>query len=499
LISGANDRWSNNGTVFSYKILTGNDSVTLTFKLVDNQTLEDAEETLTITLTDAVATVNGTTQDIKIGTATATTVRIKNDSFNVKWQTIAGADANKATISADPNSGGQRVFPEKSTPTGAIENKFELVFELEVAATANTTLYFKIFDADNFIGLGNNDNNADACTGNDNYASLSATTGSVTIATGATSATLTVVVYPANYTGTKLTGNTTTIVIDSAHVGDNFIVVADTNQTKVNTNATLGTTEGTRYKETNGYVQTDLLTVWRTLNVELDTTTWTGMPDGDIKAPLDGLVENELARACVAVKEFTQEDFTVLEVPAVAQDGDIDAILGISLDASGVPYVSGPGIGREIAHSTPLFWTVRILTVPKTMGGETFGAFVSPVNSIVLSYGNINSKVETWNALHPDESTFLSYELERTVLHEICHVLIDDNNEVGIVFNTSGVPRVYSTGNAVDVSTIGVRNYIGRDANNVPNIENDLYRRHLYSSLVTTDIRDIQKHSLAYN
>ncbi|MDR1479742.1 MAG: LamG domain-containing protein, partial [Planctomycetaceae bacterium] len=270
LISGANERWSNNGTVFSYKILTGKDSVTLTFKLVDNQMLEDAEETLTITLTNASATVNGTTQDIKIGTATATTVNIKNDKLNVKWQTITGTDANKATLSADSNSGGQRVFPEKSTPNGVIENKFELVFELEVAATANTTLYFKIFDPDNFIGLGNNDNNATAWTGSDNYASLSATIGSVTIAAGATSTALTVVVYPANYTGTKLTGNSTTVVIDSAHAGDNFIVVVDTDQTKVNTNAALGTTEDTRYKETNGLTQSELLTVWRTLWMELD-------------------------------------------------------------------------------------------------------------------------------------------------------------------------------------------------------------------------------------
>jgi hypothetical protein len=50
---------------------------------------------------------------------------------------------------------GQRVFPEQTTPSGMIANKFELVFELETAATANTTLYFKIFDPDNFIGLGN--------------------------------------------------------------------------------------------------------------------------------------------------------------------------------------------------------------------------------------------------------------------------------------------------------------------------------------------------------
>jgi hypothetical protein len=68
----------------------------------------------------------------------------------------------------------------------------------------------------------------------------------------------------------KLIGDENTIVIDSAHAGDNFIVVVDTVQANVN-NAALGTTEATRYEETHGYVQSELLTVWRTVNVERDS------------------------------------------------------------------------------------------------------------------------------------------------------------------------------------------------------------------------------------
>jgi hypothetical protein len=261
----------------------------------------------------------------------------------LKWQTITGTDANKATISADSNSGGKRVFPEKSTPTGAIENKFELVFELEAAATTDTTLYFKILDPDNFIGLGNFDpesiwpDTATSWLGSDNYATLSATTSSVTIATGTTSATLTIVVYPADYTGTKLTGNAETIVIDTAHAGDNFIVVADTDQTKTNA-AALGTTEATRYKESHGYEQTELLTVWRTLWMELDqmatpTATaadglalanqGTGEGNWDYTAPTDeptnfdvlaqpakpdiSLLTTAMMAACIEVKEVSQD------------------------------------------------------------------------------------------------------------------------------------------------------------------------------------------------
>ncbi|MDR1268728.1 MAG: LamG domain-containing protein [Planctomycetaceae bacterium] len=337
LISGASDyiSWSTDGTVFSYKISTGSESVTLTFKLVDNKTTEDEEESLTITLTSATATVNNVTQDIKIGTDDDTTVTIKNNSYSVKWQTITGTDANKTTLSADPNSGGKRVFPEKSTPTGEIENKFELVFELETAATANTTLYFKIFDPDNFIGLGNNDNDATTWAGGDNYAGQDVMNPiSVEIATGQTTAAITVVIYPDGYSGMKLVGDENTIVIDSAHVGDNFIVVVDTDETKVNA-AALGTTEDTRYKETNQLTQTELLTVWRTLWMELDqmvTPTATEVDDfapdlegimWDYTAPTDedtnfdvliqpakpdiSLLTTAMKAACIEVKEIPQD------------------------------------------------------------------------------------------------------------------------------------------------------------------------------------------------
>jgi hypothetical protein len=386
--------------------------------LVDNQTLEDAEETLIITLTDASATVNGTTQDIKIGTATTTTVNIKNDKLNVKWQTIAGADTNKATLSDDPNAGGQRVFPEKSTPTGVIENKFELVFELEVAATADTILYYKIFDPDNYIGLGNDFETATAWKGDDNYAELSVTTGSVTITAGAISATLTIVVYPEGYTGTKLTSNVTTIVIDSVHAGDNFIVVADTNQANVNA-AALGQTENTRYKETNGYSQTDLLTVWRTLNVELDVATWDNMPAGNLNAPLDGFVATELARACIVTKEFTPNNATA---PNVGNDG---------VDETERTLINGNGAnsGRDISGNSAEFWTVRIVTIPYYNNEAAFslanssGTFQS--NTITVCYQKLSNSVTTWNNTH-DPDFDLQDGLRFIVLHEIGHVLLTE-------------------------------------------------------------------------
>jgi hypothetical protein len=139
------------------------------------------------------------------------------------------------------------------------------------------------------------------------------------------------------YTGTKATGNNNTIVIDAAHAGDNFIVVVDTTQNNVNNLATLGATETERYTESHGYYQSELLTVWRTLWMELDVmatptatitdgfdpanqgTTWslpgniptTEPANFDILAqptkPDITLLQTAMLAACIEVKEVSQD------------------------------------------------------------------------------------------------------------------------------------------------------------------------------------------------
>ncbi|MDR2169075.1 MAG: hypothetical protein LBP59_02930, partial [Planctomycetaceae bacterium] len=298
------------------------------------------------------------------------------------------------TLSPDTVNQGQRVFPEKSTPNGAIENKFELVFKLETAATDSVTLYYKFFDPDNFIGLGNNDNNASSWTGGDNYATSSITTGSITIAAGATNKALTVVVYSDGYTGTKLTASATTIIIDTAHAGDNFIVVVDTDQAKTNV-AALGTTEATRYKETHNYAQTELLTVWRTLWMELDQmaaptvtatdgfaltdqgTTW------DYTAPVNEpmnfdvlaqpvkpnitLLTAAMLTACIEVKEVSQDPenwiWIVDENDNLSNGGwRTETPFVHNLPNANVSTVTNIGsLSRDININTHEFWTIQAI------------------------------------------------------------------------------------------------------------------------------------------
>jgi predicted Zn-dependent protease with MMP-like domain len=272
--------------------------VTLVFKLVDNQELESSVENLDISLTNAVTTTNdGMSPNLTIVADTAN-VAIVNDSFFTYWQTITCADANKAAISSDPNSGGKQ--------------------------TAD---------------------------------------------------------------------NTSTIVIDSAHVGDNFIVVVDTVQSKVTTTAALGTTENSRYKESHNYTQTDLLTVWRTLWMELDQmaaptataadgfdpndqgTTWdntasVGEPiNFDVLAqpepPDISLLTTSMAVACIEVKEVSQDSENwswIIDANGDLQNGGWRTETPFVHNMTDSDFMNGTNnrLGRDIATSAE-FWTIHVL------------------------------------------------------------------------------------------------------------------------------------------
>ncbi|MDR2171056.1 MAG: hypothetical protein LBP59_13010 [Planctomycetaceae bacterium] len=495
LISDNAESWLYGNTTFLYTIPSGSTAITLTFKIVDNQFIESDTESLTIS---AVNVPLDNIIDYCECCTDTISVTIINDSCNVKWQTISGTNDNKAALSADPNSSGQRVFPEKSTPNGVIENQFELVFKLEVAVTTNTTLYFKIFDPDNFIGLGNNDNNASSWAGGDNYATSSITTGSITIAAGATNKALTVVVYPAGYNNVPETVPANTIFITSAHVGDNFIVVVDTDQTKINNTAALGTTKDTRYKETHNYAQTELLTVWRTLNVELDVATWTGMPAGDFKAPINGFVKSELAKACIAVKEFTANNTNAPNIGNSISDEDALTLMG------GNPTQNS---GRDIGANTADYWATRVIT--STSYRKSTGSFMTspqaPDAIVLIRYTTIVSAVDTWNTRYGTNLT-VNEVMRRTVLHELCHVLTngtehkvtyDTNGQITDVNGVAIIPN--NTNTSAIEAEMGVRSTIYRleQVNNELLKYTDIARNYNYNKLLTTDIKEIQSFSKA--
>jgi hypothetical protein len=83
LISNDTSRWStdsNNNVVFSYEISVGKTSVTLTFKAVDDAIVEGEAETLNISLSSAISTINGVDKNIQYDSTSVSVKFADNDS-----------------------------------------------------------------------------------------------------------------------------------------------------------------------------------------------------------------------------------------------------------------------------------------------------------------------------------------------------------------------------------------------------------------------------------
>jgi len=206
--------------------------------------------------------------------------------------------------------------------------------------------------------------------------------------------------------------------IDPAHAGDNWIIathprqgtaaaikIKDVIDANTNNNKDKPVVE-VAGKPDETPANTGMITVWRTLHVELDVCTWSGMPSGDLTAPLDGFVATELARACVVTKVFAPNPNPGPAIGATITDAEELAALSS---------------GRDITGNAKDFWTVRILTTSKN--GSYAGGFFPGTNGISILYTIQNELKQSrgWT----DEQ--LRNSFRQTVLHEIGHVLIDGN------------------------------------------------------------------------
>jgi hypothetical protein len=160
-----------------------------------------------------------------------------------------------------------------------------------------------------------------------------------------------------------------------------------------------------------------------------------------LKAPLDGFVTSELARACIAIKEYLQN---VTPMPAISSPITLGETTNIIQDQAGRDSVQ--------ANNKPEFWTLRIVTVTRfdpssfvisdwhyipdlvdtttgNVNANIFGIAYTTKNIVMLAYElhEDHANNEDWD----DEQ--LTDALRHTTLHEMGHVLgLDhvDNNAV---------------------------------------------------------------------
>ena len=278
-----------------------------------------------------------------------------------------------------------------------------------------------------------------------------------------------------------------------SHAGDNYIIAATADNGKP-----------------DNVVKSEILTVWRRLWVECDFVKVIIDPDiPPIPLPSpEGYLDHarqELERACVKIELYDNPNPSPV-YPSNDPMTDVQlAAAVVVLDPIQHPNASNLTNRDLPRQSTPEFWTVRILMTPELesiiIGGRDVsgdaGFFLSGGNTIILNYPLLSKSVSEWNAKpeNINKQVELEKRIARTLLHELCHCLID-GNENDIYFFGNGIYNEAGE-EYEDGSSFGVREtfWIGTPFDKA----SDAYWRTWYSWLTTLDIRDIQEHSMANN
>ena len=326
------------------------------------------------------------------------------------------------------NGGGLRCFPEQSEPGGDVHNEILAVVTLAapIPSGMTGTVFVDWFDPDNPRGSTKSptQNGPDV---RDNHGVLyfwddapenseDMTFGRLIFAGGTQQ----------QWKSCELTSDhapekPNQIVVQAAHAGDNYIIAAHPNKYVVQDYLLKSDGKTLSYPNASGGMTTlptnlrsDMLTVWRTLNVELDVCYWPYYPPGDLTAPLDGLVATQLARACVVTKEFS---------PNLNGGPNIDNPMSYWDAQDAVED------GRDIYGNSRAFWTVRIVTMSRLIlndpqanpSGDTQGHFWPAANGISIYLQRwLDYQVE-WNMTDAQTKD----RVRQTVLHELAHLLID--------------------------------------------------------------------------
>ena len=319
--------------------------------------------------------------------------------------------------------------------------------------------------------------------------------------------------------------------IFSAHAGDNYIVATHPNTGVVekyvflsqdqHNNSHYGIVGRTLlypepsvffgdYTELPQALQTSVLTVWRTLNVECDVMKYhppgtalnpteppnpaeffvPGTPGISPLPPPD--VTAQLARACVVINAIlpstsTAPTLNVTQPPTGSNPLNLEA--GEEMNMLNK--------GRDLYGNSQKFWTVRIIMSSSNNGSGVF-YWGEKMNTIVINYEFIKPHVTNWNS-NPSHSTEKVTEHDfaaHVILHEICHLLIG-SGDIFVYFD-NGKFFDLNDNEISDLSSIGVRTNIVRG---IPDFDKppvpDIYHSIMYSHLLIIDIQDIQRYSRA--
>jgi hypothetical protein len=306
-----------------------------------------------------------------------TTRTLASDNFTVAVITALEFGANNSPIDANPGTGqpntniGQRIYPDKDTPTDTIDRQSVKVIATVLPATLNTNVYFGTFDLDDPSTSTVID--PQGATGNDNN-------GTVTNGTNAGLLSGTNCTATANRLDCPISNGTSeSLLTVTMQPGDNFAVVASLTPDYRN-GIVLDTNNGARIIDANNNelpiarttgnevvgIRTQMLTVWRRLHIEVDSM---------------GLVRENYVR------------------------GNVSGSYGIAAGATRNINVTAPNLetnrfenGRiELAYITNFFDVVSNTSNTVTIKNATSNSIVidSGVNFQILNQGSTRSGLGT--------------------------------------------------------------------------------------------------------
>jgi len=312
-----------------------------------------------------------------------------------------------AKIIPGPTHCGLAIFPEKVSPTQGGTLWKELLITVSVVnpdPVNAMTVSLGYLDVYNWLDSNSGNTFPTGSPGDNNgpIVYTNSSTGTICPTSSFLSMPSTVTIPAGQYISEPIT-----VTINQAHAGDNWVF---TGKGAGNTIA----------------IQSELLTIWRTLWVELDRMYDTltnnlaeAFPPGIFGT--GGIIATQLARACVVPKEFTGNSVEFVPGLSVIDDADEDTIRGV---IGFPPYRSAP-LGLEE------FWTVQLVNAfrrkTKSNDNPPVITYDSPVGShrhnlYIVYVDSIDAKL-AGEGISNQFDTIYSI----VVLHEIGHALwLDD-------------------------------------------------------------------------
>ena len=336
---------------------------------------------------------------------------------SVEWEPD---DLNNG-IKLDGNSSdnGFHCFPEMDAPNGTLHNTIKVKVSLRIAILSEMfdDVSIKLFDPDNPLDVDQNDSEGD-----NNYRPDD-NNGSAVLTAGVIHFSL----------GQKV--NTDVLRFTKAHAGDDYIVAAHPNgdtlalyRFKPNEGKTLQRPDDDDWVELDEELQTKILTVWRTLWLELDQMAAIALNDPPPE-PNPSLAEKALAAACVDVKKVpcgwnSTPTATFANPLGQATNpnylGVSNSCRDILLNQVSESFWCIHGIGAYINE-----WNSWGLSTETSEGGAFFVFITSATN--YCNEAELNGK--------PYEGG-LNEQLARTAYHEIMHYLgFDDVYKVQTILD----------------------------------------------------------------